>query len=283
MSRSYWRRWSVNTEFDPEEIDSHLLEDIESATHPSRFEAGEGHTVLILRLPETVGEGLGIVSYAFVLKDGHCYRYDRESGRFVSVGGLEELHRFLDGKTDRLLRQIQSYHFEIESLEEGLYDEGLSSGFMERWLAYKKDVSLIHRLMFHAVLAFELFIRRHRKESGYGQMAYADLLEHMGRIRDLARSAIEKLDNLYDFYRAKVDERMNRNMYLLTVLSAIFLPLTLVTAFFGMNTGGLPYTDDPDGTLKAVLISLALEAVLITPFLLYGRRKIRRFRPKRID
>jgi len=41
----------------------------------------------------------------------------------------------------------------------------------------------------------------------------ADLFEHIGRIRDLAKTAIEKLDNLYDFYRAKVDERMNRNIY----------------------------------------------------------------------
>ncbi|WP_457599065.1 CorA family divalent cation transporter [Hydrogenimonas sp.] len=273
----------MSTEETKERLDSHLLEDIESETHPSDFEIGGEYTVLILRLPE-IGEGrLGIVYYAFVVRDGRCYRYERSSGELKEMGRLEDLHRFLDERTDRLLREIRRYHLEIETLEEDLYEEGLSSRFMPRWHAYKKDVSLIHRLMFHATLAFELFIRHHRREHGFTELAYADLLEHMGRIRDLAKSAIEKLDNLYDFYRAKVDERMNRNMYLLTLISAIFLPLTLVTAFFGMNTGGLPYTDDPDGTLKAVLISLLLEALLLIPFFLLNRGKIRKFRPKSSD
>ncbi|HGZ69857.1 MAG TPA: hypothetical protein ENK74_00475 [Nitratifractor sp.] len=66
----------------------------------------------------------------------------------------------------------------------------------------------------------------------------------------MAKAAIEKLDYLYDFYCAKVDEKMNRNVYYLTLLSGIFLPLTLATGFFGMNTSGLPYTNDPSGTLE---------------------------------
>jgi len=31
------------------------------------------------------------------------------------------------------------------------------------------------------------------------------------------------------------------------------MPLTLVTGFFGMNTGGLMWTDDPSGTYKVTL------------------------------
>ncbi|WP_457597425.1 magnesium transporter CorA family protein [Hydrogenimonas sp.] len=267
----------MSTEVTKESIDRNLLEDIEAADHPSQFELGDDYAVLILRLPELGEEGLGIVSHAFVLKEGRCFRFDRRSRELEATGSLEALHRFLDAKTDRLLKDIQRYHYEIESLEESLYDGAFPKDFMTRWLAYKKDVSLIHRLMFHANLAFELFVRYHRKREDFEGLAYADLMEHMGRIRDLAKSAMEKLDNLYDFYRAKVDERMNRNMYLLTVISAIFLPLTLVTGFFGMNTGGLPYTDDPLGTVKVVAISLVLEVLFLIPFFLMNMQKTRRF------
>jgi magnesium transporter len=261
-----------------EDIDAHLLEDIESADHPSQFELGDDYAVLILRLPEPTEEGLAIVSYAFVVKEGACYRFDRELRRLEATGSLERLHDFLDEKTDRLLKDIQLYHYEIERLEESLYEGSLPKEFMQKWLAFKKDVSLIHRLMFHAVLAFELFIRYHRKREDFTKLDYADLLEHMGRIRDLARAAMEKLDNLYDFYRAKVDERMNRNMYWLTIISAIFLPLTLVTGFFGMNTGGLPYTDDPHGTIKVVALSLVLELLFLVPFFLMNMQKTKKFR-----
>ena len=88
--------------------------------------------------------------------------------------------------------------------------------------------------------------------------------------------AIDKLNSLYDFYRAKVDEKMNRNVYYLTLLSGIFLPLTLITGFFGMNTGGLPWLDDPYGTWKAVGIAFVLEIIFFLPFLFQNMKRVKR-------
>jgi len=258
-------------------LDTLILEDIENPEHPSDFESGEEYAVLILRLPELTPNEVQVTSLAYLAHRGHCYRYDRESRKFRLLGSFRDLHRELDARTDRLIREIRQYHVEIDRLEESLYDDP-PRNFMERWITYKKEVSLVNRLMFHATLSFELFVHYGRKIEEFDDLAYADILEHMGRVRDLARSAVEKLDNLHDFYRAKVDERMNRNMYWLTILSAIFLPLTLVTGFFGMNTGGLPYTEDPAGTAKVVWISLILEGLFLVAFLLLNRPKIRRFR-----
>jgi magnesium transporter len=70
-------------------------------------------------------------------------------------------------------------------------------------------------------------------------------------------------------------------MYWLTILSAIFLPLTLVTGFFGMNTGGLPYTEDPHGTMKVALLSLLLELLFLVPFILMNMKKTEKFRFRR--
>ena len=56
-----------------------------------------------------------------------------------------------------------------------------------------------------------------------------------------------------------MDEKMNKIMFILTIISAVFLPLTLVTGFFGMNTGGLPFVKDPNGTIKVTLLLLVFE------------------------
>lgn len=263
------------------ELDPLLLEDIENPSHPSDFVPREGYTVLILRLPEVAQASITIHSYAFVVEGDACYFYDREQQQLKMIGSLREMNDILDRKTEKLIKDIQRYHYEIEQLEESLYEERLSGMFMQKWLSYKKDVSLIHRLMFHAALSFELFITHHKRAQDFEELAHADLYEHMVRIRDLAKAAMEKLDNLYDFYRAKVDERMNRNVYYLTIISGIFLPLTLVTGFFGMNTGGMPLSHDPHGTWKVVVISIVLELLFILPFIFMNLQKIKKFQPKR--
>lgn len=51
--------------------------------------------------------------------------------------------------------------------------------------------------------------------------------------------------------------RTNRNLYVLSILSALLLPATLVTGFFGMNTGGFPFAESPYGTFLAGLVALA--------------------------
>jgi hypothetical protein len=47
---------------------------------------------------------------------------------------------------------------------------------------------------------------------------------------------------------------MNNNIYALTILSGIFLPLNLVVGFFGMNTEGLFFANNALGTFYVVTI-----------------------------
>jgi magnesium transporter len=259
-------------------LDEYLLEDIRNPEHPSDFvPQGEEHCILILRWPEIKNKTVRILSFAFAVSGNKCYYFNRDTQSFEELGSLVELNRFLDEKTDALLKEIKQYFYEIEQLEDGLYDK-LDNRFISRWLTYKKELSLIHRLIFDAALSFDLFIRHHRNRSTFEELAYADVHEHMERIRDLAQAALDKLDHLYDFYRARVDERMNRNVYYLTLISGIFLPLTLISGFFGMNTGGLPWADDPNGTWKAVALSAVLEVFIFIPFLLQNLKKAERFK-----
>ena len=51
----------------------------------------------------------------------------------------------------------------------------------------------------------------------------------------------------------QMTQRTNRNLYVLSILSALLLPATLVTGFFGMNTGNMPWSHSDHGTLFAGL------------------------------
>ena len=58
----------------------------------------------------------------------------------------------------------------------------------------------------------------------------------------------------------------NTRMYVLSVVAAIFLPLTFVTGLLGMNVGGLPGIDSPRGFLIAVFVMFATSAAMLIYF-----------------
>lgn len=49
-------------------------------------------------------------------------------------------------------------------------------------------------------------------------------------------------------------EETNRHLHILSILTTLLLPPTLVTGFFGMNVKGLPFTENENGFLWSVLI-----------------------------
>jgi len=244
-------------------ISRFLIDDIENEDHPSNFDFTNEYSVLVLRLPYINKDNVEVVSYVFYIDaiNNIVYKYKRSQKEFIKLGNFDDLYNFLDIRVDKILTKIAKLQFNIERLEDRLYENANDDNFPNAWLLYKKDLSLIERLMGHCLVAFERFIKRHK--SSLDELEYNDLYEHIDRAYRLSKSGIEKLDNLYNFYRAKADEKMNKIMFLLTIISAIFMPLTLVTGFFGMNTGGLPFTEDPNGTLKVTLGVLFFEAPFV--------------------
>ncbi len=67
---------------------------------------------------------------------------------------------------------------------------------------------------------------------------------------------------LRDELDLQATQQTNRNLYFLSVLTALLMPATLVTGIFGMNTGGLPWTGDRMGSLWATGLA-GLSAALV--------------------
>jgi zinc transporter len=77
----------------------------------------------------------------------------------------------------------------------------------------------------------------------------------------LLQQAIERLDSvaqdlgviqergrlLHEEISSRLEGATNRNLYVLSMVTIVFLPLTLITGIFGMNVGGLPWVEDKFG------------------------------------
>jgi zinc transporter len=68
----------------------------------------------------------------------------------------------------------------------------------------------------------------------------------------------------------QLQETLNRNLYVLSIVTTIFLPVTLITGIFGMNVGGLPWTQESIGFWWVIL---TMGATLGVTFMVLRRRQ----------
>ena len=85
-----------------------------------------------------------------------------------------------------------------------------------------------------------------------------DVLEHIERVVHHVRRLEQSAETAVQMHFSAQSHRTNDIMRTLTVLTAIFLPLNLVTGFFGMNFEGLPLIHSPTGFWIVFLAMLAL-------------------------
>ena len=127
-----------------------------------------------------------------------------------------------------------------------------------------------------------LMVRIHRMLNGNRAVLH-DLTDHMHLAPALAAvvgRASERLTGLdaelstiqgqLRLLREEIDlqatQRTNQNLYILSIVTALMMPATLVTGIFGMNTGGFPWAMHPLGTVFAT--SLALGSAVAVYFIL---------------
>lgn len=74
-----------------------------------------------------------------------------------------------------------------------------------------------------------------------------DLMEHIMRVLAHARRLEDSIESAVQIHFSAVAHRTNRTMRALTIITALFMPLTLITGVFGMNFARMPWLQEPDG------------------------------------
>lgn len=87
-------------------------------------------------------------------------------------------------------------------------------------------------------------------------------IDDLDAIRERAQIVKDELANI-------IADRMNKNMYVLSVVAAIFLPLSFLTGLLGINVGGMPGADNKE----AFWIVCGICATFIITLSIYFKRK----------
>jgi magnesium transporter len=246
-------------------------EDLSNPAHPSIFTEDDTYNLFILRLPWTDKGVLSVESIRFALFEGEAYRFDDGKGEAVLLEkGLDSVYTIADRVVDRAMKSMDGYIDAVNELEESLLDRNISADFIEQWFHLKKDLNRIERLIIPAQRAVEEMLEKYEEQEKFPYVGFADIKEHMERTRRFALLNVKKMDEIYAFYSSLVNEKMNRTIYMLAIISGIFLPLNFLVSFFGINTGGLFFVDSPQGTMNVIGIIIGI--ALVSGLLMYRVR-----------
>ena len=70
-----------------------------------------------------------------------------------------------------------------------------------------------------------------------------------------------RVNDLHAYYQMAGSDRVEKRLRILTIVSAITLPLGLIAGLLGMNVGGLPGAKFPYGFLVVVILMVAIAVV----------------------
>lgn len=98
-----------------------------------------------------------------------------------------------------------------------------------------------------------------------------DVAEHVQRVLQHARRLQDSIESAIQLHFSATAHRTNEIVRLLTIITAVFAPLTLITGIFGMNFRFIPGLEHPDGFWITVAV-MALTTIGLLAF--FQRRKV---------
>jgi zinc transporter len=140
---------------------------------------------------------------------------------------ISDVDDSVDALEDEVLT-TQSY-----ALRQRLADIRRTAIGLRRYIAPQRDV--MERLYTEKVEWLSELSRMRLREIADRTTRY---VEDLDAIRDRATVTQEELNN-------RLAEQMNKAMYVLSIVTGIFLPLGLLTGLLGINIGGIPGTESP--------------------------------------
>jgi magnesium transporter len=191
----------------------------------------------------------------------------RAHGSIIQNNGPDYLaYTLLDLIVDKYFYVLEELGEEIEQLEDELVSEA-TYDMLNRIYRLKRVVIALRRYIWPLrEVAFRLSREAPAIIQESTQVYMRDLYDHVIRVADLIETYRETTTGMLEIYLSSVSNRMNEVMQLLTVISTIFIPLTLMTSIYGMNWPWMPELEYEYGYPIFMLIMIFISVVLLGLF-----------------
>ena len=189
----------------------------------------------------------------------------------VATVSLERLvYAFFDSVIARDNRVLEDLEFKIHKLEESIFEDEIDEEFNRTLLNYKTDLLYLRNYYVQFMdVAQELINNENELFSEDGLLYFRIFHDKAERLMQNVTMLGDNVLQLREAYQSTLDVNLNNTMKVLTVISSIFMPLTLITGWFGMNFVNMPMLKWQYG-IPAVL---GLSAAVVVFMVLYMKKR----------
>ena len=263
------------------------VEDAMSEVHYPKIEAYEGYLYLILHGIDYHAGDKGFAThdidffvgpnYLVTVHDGHSrsIRDIQESlsrrAEIMNEGPVALLHRIVDAMVDRYRPEVEKLEERLDKIEKTVFSQKVPRHLVRSILVEKRQVSSLRRII---TPQRDVVSRLARREfaivSNDISFRFRDVYDQLVRIADDAALFHDRITGILEAHLSNVSNRLNEIMKVLTVLTTIFMPLTLLSGLWGMN---IPLPQFPGTEREQFWWLIGIMAAVVAGMLVMFRRK----------
>ncbi|HRQ32247.1 MAG TPA: magnesium/cobalt transporter CorA [Anaerolineales bacterium] len=187
--------------------------------------------------------------------------------RNVQDGADHLLYKIMDFLVAGYMPTVERVDSAIDELEDHIFDKP-SPQTLARLFALKRILLSMRRILLPQREVLNKLARDdYRVIDPRDRIFFRDIYDHLVRLHDLNENLRDLVSGALDTYLSVVNNRMNEIMKTLTTITVLFMPLTVLTGYFGMNFF------EPLGSLKGwttdLVFYLTLAVIFILPLSMY--------------
>ncbi len=191
-----------------------------------------------------------------------------EKGRLRKMGADYLAYALIDTVIDYYFVVLETMGEKIESLEEETVTNP-NQRTLHNIHILKRDMLFLRRAIWPLREVLTGLGRSPGLISDSIALYLRDAYDHTIQIMDNIENYREMLSGMLDIYLSSINNRLNEIIKVLTIITTIFMPLSVITGLYGMNFKFIPGSDTQSGFYEVIGLMLSIAFLM----LLYFKRK----------
>jgi magnesium transporter len=200
-----------------------------------------------------------------VRRFAQCELYENQRSKLAGKGANDAFYAIVDELVDYLFPILHKVDSNIHTIEDSIFTA--DARFIVRDIAVvRRDIIALRRMIRHLVPIVQQLARlEHPVIREDLEEYFDDTVDHLAAARDIVDENYEVIAGLSETVDTLVSHRINEVMRVLTVISVIMLPLTLVSGIYGMNID-LPLNEHPSAFIFVMGLMFSIVVLMLAYF-----------------
>ena len=164
-----------------------------------------------------------------------CRDYEQTRRRHMGTGASRLLHSVIDKLVDYCFPILAKVDQNIQTIEDEVFTEHMRQ-IVQRISVVRRDIIALRRVIKPQLVIVANLEHVDRPFIGEDLDVYfGDIHDHLQKAWEELEDHREVLEGLSDTSESVISYRINDVMKILTIISVVMLPLTLISGIYGMN------------------------------------------------